>query len=484
MNNAGLMFDQLTATWDDFLAVNFMGVIHASNGVLPYLWEQRSGSIVNISSNAAFPLSLPMLFQMPDGAPAPTLAPEGYGMTKWMIIRQTKTMAQLLGSRNIRVNAVCPGVTMSAGDQGGRARRDRRLAGGDVGVEVVAGARGHDRRGAVPRRRRELQDERPGAHQRRRHLDRQRVTATEVIDPDVLQGWLSDAIGQPIERVELELLPQGHANGAWRIVATIGTGPAESTRRMVLKAPRQPSIVHDLDPCREARGGRRVGSSRCAGALRGGDRSGHPGGRSPVLRHGMGRRSQRARRLAERVPRRLVPRRRRRRAACHVGLVPRRACRRAPRRPRRTGDRLRRTARRVDVLGYWRAALLAVIDQSVVPRHLAVFDWLADNVPPSAEAPPALCMGDARLVNAIVDGADVAALVDFEVAYVGNPIGDIGYSLFLERSHGHTAPLPGLPSEDETWARWSAATGRGSSTSTTGWRSPRPSSSSPRRGRA
>ena len=113
VNNAGLMFDQLTATWDDFLAVNFMGIIHASNGVLPYLWEQRSGSIVNISSNAAFPLSLPMLFQMPDDAPAPTLAPEGYGMTKWMIIRQTKTMAQLLGSRNIRVNAVCPGVTMS-----------------------------------------------------------------------------------------------------------------------------------------------------------------------------------------------------------------------------------------------------------------------------------------------------------------------------------------------------------------------------------
>src|SRR4029079_5730728 len=113
VNNAGLMFDQLTATWDDFLAVNFMGIIHASNAVLPYLWEQRSGSIVNISSNAAFPLSLPMLFRMPDDAPAPTLAPEGYGMTKWMIIRQTKTMAQLLGSRNIRVNAVCPGVTMS-----------------------------------------------------------------------------------------------------------------------------------------------------------------------------------------------------------------------------------------------------------------------------------------------------------------------------------------------------------------------------------
>src|SRR6476646_8873543 len=114
VNNAALMFDQLTASWDDFLAVNFMGVINASNAVVPYFWEQRGGSIVNISSNAAFPLSLPMLFDIPEGAPAPTLAPEGYGMTKWMLLRQTKTMAQLLGSRNIRVNAVCPGVTMSA----------------------------------------------------------------------------------------------------------------------------------------------------------------------------------------------------------------------------------------------------------------------------------------------------------------------------------------------------------------------------------
>jgi NAD(P)-dependent dehydrogenase (short-subunit alcohol dehydrogenase family) len=113
VNNAGLMFDQLTATWEDFLAVNFMGAINASNGVLPYMWEQRRGSIVNISSTAAFPLSLPALFDVPDDAPAPTIAPEGYGMTKWMLIRQTRVMAQMLGRRGIRVNAVCPGVTMS-----------------------------------------------------------------------------------------------------------------------------------------------------------------------------------------------------------------------------------------------------------------------------------------------------------------------------------------------------------------------------------
>ena len=77
VNNAGLMFDQLTATWDDFLAVNFMGIVNASNAVIPSMWEQRSGSIVNISSTAAFPLPLPILFEIPDDAPAAPHRPRG-----------------------------------------------------------------------------------------------------------------------------------------------------------------------------------------------------------------------------------------------------------------------------------------------------------------------------------------------------------------------------------------------------------------------
>ncbi len=113
VNNAGLMFDQLTATWEQFLAVNFMGMVNASNAVVPYLWEQRSGSIINISSTAAFPLPLSGVFTAPEDAPAPSVFPHGYGLTKWMIIFQTREMARTLGVRNIRVNAVCPGVTMS-----------------------------------------------------------------------------------------------------------------------------------------------------------------------------------------------------------------------------------------------------------------------------------------------------------------------------------------------------------------------------------
>ena len=113
VNNAALMFDQLIATWDDFLAVNYMGVINASNGVIPYLWEQGSGSIVNISSTAAFPLPMPAQFMPTADSPPPVIAPTGYGVTKWMLIYQTRQMAQVLGIKNIRVNAVAPGVTMS-----------------------------------------------------------------------------------------------------------------------------------------------------------------------------------------------------------------------------------------------------------------------------------------------------------------------------------------------------------------------------------
>ena len=42
----------------------------------------------------------------------------------------------------------------------------------------------------------------------------------------------------------------------------------------------------------------------------------------------------------------------------------------------------------VDVLHYWRAALLALVAPADAPRHLAVFDWLLANIPPSADTPP------------------------------------------------------------------------------------------------
>ncbi len=146
--------------------------------------------------------------------------------------------------------------------------------------------------------------------------------------------------------------------------------------------------------------------------------------------------------------------------------------------PRSLADAYDGPSGAVAVLRYWRDALLDVAAAERAPRQLAMFEWLLDNIPASAEEPPAVCMGDARLVNAVIVGSEVRALVDFEVAYVGNPAADVGYSLFLDRSqraHGGV-PLPGVPSEEETWSRWSEVTGRGLLMSTTGPRSAPPSS--------
>jgi aminoglycoside phosphotransferase (APT) family kinase protein len=282
------------------------------------------------------------------------------------------------------------------------------------------------------------------------------VTSTEVLDPDALQSWLGDVLGAPLAHLDVELLPQGHANGAWRIVADTVDGP----RRMVLKAPRDPSIVHQLDPCREARV---VDALARAGApvprVVAIDPTTNAVGRPCFVMEWVEGRS-----VADAWPN-----------AYHDGWF----LDAGPEAQRAIWDSFHDALAAVhrvdldvlasaydgprgavDVLQYWRAALLDLVPPAAAPRHLAIFDWLLANLPTSADAPSALCMGDARLVNAIIDDADVRALVDFEVAYVGNPAADIGYSLFLERSHAHTTPLPGLPTEEETWSRWSAATGR------------------------
>src|SRR6185295_11921655 len=59
-------------------------------------------------------------------------------------------------------------------------------------------------------------------------------------------------------------------------------------------------------------------------------------------------------------------------------------------------------------------------------------------------------------------GTEARALVDFEVAYIGNPKADVGYSLFFDDLQRANAPqpLPGAGTADDAWDRWGAATGR------------------------
>ena len=87
--------------------------------------------------------------------------------------------------------------------------------------------------------------------------------------------------------------------------------------------------------------------------------------------------------------------------------------------------------------------------------------WLQQNSP--APPPPTLVWGDARLSNVIYRDFEVVAVLDWEMATVGDPLLDLGWWIFcddtLTKGSGFTR-LPGFESRAETAARWAKLTGR------------------------
>ena len=97
---------------------------------------------------------------------------------------------------------------------------------------------------------------------------------------------------------------------------------------------------------------------------------------------------------------------------------------------------------------------------AVVDRAFEVLDATI----PSPCAEPALCWGDSRLGNLIfaADGT-VAAVLDWEMVTVGDPVQDLAWYLLIDRHHheGFGVPrLAGLPARAESVARWEASSGR------------------------
>jgi aminoglycoside phosphotransferase (APT) family kinase protein len=79
------------------------------------------------------------------------------------------------------------------------------------------------------------------------------------------------------------------------------------------------------------------------------------------------------------------------------------------------------------------------------------FQWLRARVP--ADEQRGVVHGDYRIGNALVDGGRVTALLDWELAYIGDPRFDLGY-LALERLAGkHLRPVTSLLNAfaDEDW---------------------------------
>jgi 3-oxoacyl-[acyl-carrier protein] reductase len=99
VNNAGISKDNLLMRmtpeqWDDVLQANLKSVYNLSKQVIKPMMKNRKGSIINMSS----------IVGMKGNA-----GQSSYAASKAGIIGFTKSIAQELGSRNVRVNAIAPG---------------------------------------------------------------------------------------------------------------------------------------------------------------------------------------------------------------------------------------------------------------------------------------------------------------------------------------------------------------------------------------
>lgn len=75
------------------------------------------------------------------------------------------------------------------------------------------------------------------------------------------------------------------------------------------------------------------------------------------------------------------------------------------------------------------------------PRVWDVADWLRDNVPPDSAT--TLCHGDYRPGNLHFVGDDLPAIsgvLDWETAFLGDPLGELGYLLLRWRDEGDPTP--------------------------------------------
>ncbi len=113
-------------------------------------------------------------------------------------------------------------------------------------------------------------------------------------------------------------------------------------------------------------------------------------------------------------------------------------------------------------LEFWRRYFDWVAEGRTFATLEAGWQWLVAHRPaPSRER--GLCWGDARIGNMIFRDGRCVAVLDWEMATLGPVEMDLGWFLLLDRHHHEATGMPrlaGLPSREETIARWERGTGR------------------------
>ena len=104
VNNAGITKDGLMmrmteAQWDMVINVNLKSAFNFINAVLPIMLRQRSGSIINMASVVGV---------------HGNAGQSNYAASKAGLIALAKSIAQEVGSRGIRANAIAPGFIETA----------------------------------------------------------------------------------------------------------------------------------------------------------------------------------------------------------------------------------------------------------------------------------------------------------------------------------------------------------------------------------
>ena len=107
INNAGIanqsLFTDLSEQdWNDIVGVNLTGIYNCTQAALPYMINQKSGSIINISS---------MWGEV--GASCEV----AYSATKAGVIGLTKALAKEVGPSGITVNCITPGLIETSMNQ-------------------------------------------------------------------------------------------------------------------------------------------------------------------------------------------------------------------------------------------------------------------------------------------------------------------------------------------------------------------------------